>query len=266
MEHDHGLWRRYQDRDEKRLYALAAALAVIVAALLSLASYCYGQEPTVENQAEADLQREAEWLALEADFYDRATLEPKKSAVDEIKKALSAIRSSYPEVKDIKVPEELTLDLSIQMNIANVSKKEELPAEVTELIDQYKAAYTIQYGENDGDPVCVYIYFHKMLHAPSLVAAVSRSPRVTNAKPEDAPKLPVVMNNVQIKKQEEVWQFTFVKVSGDPESQLTFEHYYFTATPNLAWGLLNMSVAKIGEYSLTVSADGTTLERGEKKW
>ncbi len=254
---------------------------LIGAAIVFGGAKLFGEEPVtgaqVASAEDAALsEREAKWLALKCDLRDQVTFEPETRATRDIRDMLMAIRTLHVSVEHIRMLEGAMPDAILEMTVEG---DERPPKEITNLTDTHPASMMIRYGENEKtDPIRVTLYFHTLLHLPSLVEKVSASARVKDAKDGNSIDLendPIATQNVSAKKVGDTsWQFVFSERVGDLES--TTHHYtYFTVELDAQARLApiqpavvghGMKIEKVGEYHRTVGADGSVVEWGEKKW
>ena len=218
-------------------------------------------------------QREADWLALKANCYDKETLGPDAASAKDLRMMLLAVRTLHPLVADIEMPPPLMRDTAIRMTVEGVA---EFPTEITDLLEKASSS-TIQFSEREEDPVTLFIFFGRLLHVPTILEKVSASPRVKDAREdvEESEQPNIFHENVTAEKASaDVWHLCFMKSEGDLE-MTTYHYFYFTVTlDRAALGAEiqpavvghGMKIEKFDEYHETIGTDGTVQKWGVKPW
>ncbi len=237
---------RYRYREEDRLWALAVALAVALAALVFTVVYVKAEEP-----AEADLRREAEWLALRADRFDKETLAADEEATLIAMVMLRKARR-YPEVADVSVLP-VVRDSAIAMNVASGSMGVEIPPELFSLAERWGASVLVQYGERVGDAGIVWLHFFRLLHTPSLIAEFQKIKGVANVRDiADPPPPGFNAVTIEYKSSEPPLMPVFLKirrVAGETAVERAWVTYTMTCILDTRVGLLGELKIANTEYS-----------------
>jgi hypothetical protein len=187
--------------------------------------------------------REAQYVALQADLFDKQSLAALPDAAGQIARMLGDIRTRFPTVADMRIPSQIasrtsliiSLEPRFRQNVDRLCDAWEGYArarssavgipEVDVLTRKFGGAYEVT-CRSRGSSIGPYVVvnFPRLLHAPSLAKLYRQAAGVTSAENDR-----VILGGVtpvSVRKEYGDWSVTFGQGAGDCPAGCTYREYH----------------------------------------
>jgi hypothetical protein len=213
------------------------ALLVVSVLLLPASSLAQGTASLTPET------REAQSVALQADWFDEQNLTPLPDAFNDIARMLREIRSQFPLVAELRVPASLTRRTSLIVGLQSYHRPQvdrlcdawesyararsetlEIPP-LDELTRRFAGSYEVTCrGRGVSLGSYVVVNFPGLLHVPSLTRIYSAAAGVTSANDNHVNTGGVTP--VAVAQEGDSWRVTFGRGEGDCPAGCTYREYH----------------------------------------